>query len=118
MAKADLHLHSKYSDDPSTWAHKLSESPESYTEPEEIYRQAKSRGMDFVTITDHDDIRGALELVIAHPEDCFISCEVTTYFPEDSCKAHVLVYDITEAQYERMMQIRRDVYALAKYIQT
>ena len=118
MAKADLHLHSKYSDYPSTWAHKLYESPESYTEPEEIYRQAKSRGMDFVTITDHDDIRGALELVIAHPEDCFISCEVTAYFPEDSCKAHVLVYDITEAQYERMMQIRRDVYALAKYIQT
>ena len=117
MAKADLHLHSKYSDYPSTWAHKLYDSPESYTEPEEIYRQAKSRGMDFVTITDHDDIRGALELVAAHPEDCFISCEVTAYFPEDSCKVHILVYDITEDQYDRMMQIRRDVYLLANYIQ-
>lgn len=116
MAKADLHLHSKYSDYPSTWAHKLYESPESYTEPEEVYRQAKSRGMDYVTITDHDDIRGALELVSAHPEDCFISCEVTAYFPEDSCKVHILVYDITEIQYERMMQIRRDVYALSDYI--
>ncbi len=116
MAKADLHLHSKYSDYPSTWAHKLYDSPESYTEPEEIYRQAKSRGMDFVTITDHDDIRGAVELVAAHPDDCFISCEVTTYFPDDNAKIHVLVYGIDESQYEHIMKIRRDIFVLASYV--
>lgn len=117
MAQADLHLHSRYSDYPSTMLHKLYNSPESFTTIETIYRQAKSRGMDFVTITDHDDIRGSLELVAAYPDDCFISCEITAYFPKDNCKAHILVYDITEQQYHDMMQIRRDIYRLRHYIQ-
>ena len=117
MAQADLHLHSKYSDYPSTLVHKFYNSPESFTSIETIYRQAKNRGMDFVTITDHDDIRGSLELVEAHPEDCFISCEITAYFPEDNCKVHILVYDITEQHYRDMMEIRRDIYRLRHYIQ-
>ena len=41
MIKADLHLHSKYSDYPGTWLLKAYDSPESFTEPEEIYYQAK-----------------------------------------------------------------------------
>ena len=117
MAQADLHLHSRYSDYPSTLVHKLYNSPESFTTIETIYRQAKTRGMDFVTITDHDDIRGSLELVAAYPDDCFISCEITAYFPEDNCKAHILVYDISEQQYNDMMEIRRDIYRLRHYIQ-
>ena len=116
MAKVDLHVHSKYSDYPSTWAHRMYKSPESFTEPETIYQQAKSRGMTLVTITDHDDIRGAIELVAAHPEDCFISCEITTYFPEDHCKIHILVYGISEAQYDQIMQIRGSIYDLREYI--
>ena len=32
--------------------------PESFSEPRDIYDQAKRRGMDFVTITDHDSIAG------------------------------------------------------------
>jgi len=116
MAKADLHVHSKYSDYPSTWLHKLYDSPESFTETEEVYRQAKSRGMDFVTITDHDDIRGSLELVAAHPNDCFVSCEITSYFPEDNCKVHILVYGIDEDQYHHMSSIRRNLYILRDYI--
>ena len=34
--------------------------PECATPPEEVYELAKRRGMDFVTITDHDTIDGAL----------------------------------------------------------
>ncbi|MFT6100093.1 MAG: putative metal-dependent phosphoesterase TrpH, partial [Arenicella sp.] len=116
MTKADLHVHSKYSDQPSTWGHKAYNSPESFTETETVYWQAKSRGMDFVTLTDHDDIRGSLELVKNHPDDCFISCEVTTFFPEDGCKAHVLVYGIDESQYRQLMAIAKNIYLLRDYI--
>ena len=116
MAKVDLHVHSKYSDYPSTWAHKFYKSPESFTEPETVYRQAKTRGMTLVTITDHDDIRGALELVARHPMDSFVSCEVTTYFPEDDCKIHILVYGINERQYEEIMIVRSSIYDFRNYI--
>ena len=45
--------------------------PECATPPEEVYELAKRRGMDFVTITDHDTIDGALQ--IADRPDTFIS---------------------------------------------
>ncbi len=116
MAKVDLHVHSKYSDSPSTWGHKVYNSPESFTEIDTVYHQAKARGMDFVTLTDHDDIRGSLELVEKFPRDCFISCEVTSFFPEDDCKCHILVYGISEQQYRDLMQIAGNVYQLRDYI--
>jgi len=116
MARADLHVHSKYSDHPSTWGHKVYNSPESFTDPETVYLQPKSRGMEFVTLTDHDDIRGSLELVKNHPNDCFISCELTTFFPEDHCKAHILVFGITEPQYQTLMENAHNIYDLRDII--
>jgi len=116
MAKADLHVHSKYSDYPSTWGHRMYDSPESFTETETVYLQAKSRGMDFVTLTDHDDIRGSLELVKRHPLDSFVSCEMTSYFPEDNCKIHILVYGINENQFQRMRDLAKDIYQLRNFI--
>lgn len=116
MAKADLHVHSKYSDHPSTWGHKVYKSPESFTEIETVYSQAKLRGMDFVTLTDHDDIRGSLELTQTYPDDTFISCEVTTFFPEDNCKIHVLVYGLNESQFNEIMEIRFNIYTFRDYI--
>ncbi|MCH2191581.1 MAG: glycosyltransferase [Gammaproteobacteria bacterium] len=116
MKKADLHVHSKYSDHPSTWGHKVYNSPESFTEIDTVYQQAKQRGMDFVTLTDHDDIRGSIELVKRFPDDTFISSEITTYFPEDNCKIHILVYGITENQFDEIKNIRNNIYVLRDYI--
>ena len=116
MAKSDLHCHSKFSDVPSSFILKAYDSPESFTEPEQLYQQAKSRGMDFVTITDHDDIRGCLELQNNHPEDTFISSELTAWFPDDGCKVHILVYGIDPAQFEIMMGLRHNLYQLRDYI--
>ena len=70
--------------------------------------------MDRVTLTDHDTIEGCLE--IAHLEDVFISEEVTTYFPEDRCKLHVLAYDITEAQHKEICRIQDNVFDLVAYL--
>ena len=116
MIRADLHVHSKFSDHPSEWFLQRLGTSESYTEPEFIYRTAKQRGMNLVTITDHNSIEGALELHRAHPNDTFISVESTAYFPEDGCKIHLLLYGISESQFDRVQELRRDIYSLRDYI--
>lgn len=111
----DLHVHSKHSKRPSAWVLKKIGCPESFTDPMTIYRTAKARGMTLVTVTDHNRIDGALE--IAHLPDAFISEEVTTYFPEDRCKLHVLSLNITEAQHLEIQRLRENVYELVAYLQ-
>jgi hypothetical protein len=89
--------------------------PESFTEPKQIYRIAKQKGMSLVTITDHNRIEGALE--IAHLPGTFVSEEVTTFFPEDKCKVHVLVYDISEKQHMDIQKARQNLFDLVEYLQ-
>ncbi|MGD9058062.1 MAG: glycosyl transferase, partial [Desulfobacterales bacterium] len=113
--RADLHVHSKYSQRPSQWFLQKIGCPESFTEPLDLYRIARNRGMTLVTITDHNRIDGALE--IAHLPGTFISEEVTSYFPEDQCKVHVLVYQITESQHEDIQNLRSNLYELVDYLQ-
>lgn len=114
MIKCDLHCHSKYSSRPTNWITKKTRAHESYTEPEFIFKTAMKNGMTHVTITDHNEIGGCLELQ-KYP-NTFISCEVTARFPEDRCKIHIPVYGITEKQYNDIMDIRKDVYELSQYI--
>lgn len=116
MAKADLHVHSKFSNHPSEWFLQRIGASESYTDPEFIYRTAKERGMRFVTLTDHNSIEGALLLKEKHPEDFFISTEATVYFPEDSCKVHVLLYGVTEEEFREIQRLRSNIYDLCGYI--
>jgi glycosyltransferase involved in cell wall biosynthesis/transposase-like protein len=79
-----------------------------------LYRLARTRGMTHVTITDHNRIAGALE--IAHLPNVFVSEEVTTYFPKDQCKIHVLVYNIDEAIHEDIQSVRENVFDLVAYL--
>ncbi len=112
--KADLHVHSKFSKRPSQWVLQKIGCPESFTEPLQIYQIARTRGMDLVTVTDHNSIDGALE--IAHLPDTFLSEEITTYFPEDGCKIHVLALNITEDQHREIQRLRKNVFELAAYL--
>lgn len=114
VSRADLHVHCKYSNRPSEWLLRRIGSAECYTEPMEVYQRAKSAGMDFVTISDHNTIDGALE--IAHLDDTFISCEVTTYFPDDDAKFHLLVTGITEAQFAEIDRLRVNIIELRDYL--
>lgn len=116
MKRADLHVHSRHSAHPSEWFLQRLGTQESYTDPEELYRAAKAAGMDFVTITDHNQIAGSLELTRRHPQDTFTGVEATAYFPEDGCKVHVLVYGLSQEQFERIEQVRTDIYALRDYL--
>jgi hypothetical protein len=112
--QADLHVHSRHSTRPSQWFLQKIGCPESFTEPLHLYHIARRRGMTLVTITDHNKIDGALE--IAHLPGVFISEEVTSYFPEDGCKIHVLVYNIDEAQHAEIQRLRANLYDLVAYL--
>jgi glycosyltransferase involved in cell wall biosynthesis len=114
VCRVDLHVHSKYSDRPSEWILRRIGAPECHTEPKAVYEIARRRGMRFVTITDHNCIQGALE--IAHLPDVFVGNEITTYFPEDGCKVHVLVWDINERQFEEIQRLRENIYELRDYL--
>ncbi len=114
MAKADLHLHSKASNLPGGWFSRLIGCPESFTEPMEIYRRLKERGMSFITITDHNTIEGVLE--IAHLPEVFISCEYTVEFPEDKRKVHVLVYGLSEKDHQELTRLRENIFDFVRYL--
>ena len=115
QSKADLHVHSKYSNRPSEWFLRRIGAPESFMEPRAVYDACREAGMDYVTISDHNCIGGALE--IADLPGTFISCEVTTYFPEDGCKIHCLVSGITEKWFKDIQELRLNIYDLQRYLQ-
>jgi glycosyltransferase involved in cell wall biosynthesis len=111
--RIDLHVHSKHSKRPSQWILKKIDCPESFTEPLQLYEIARRRGMTHVTITDHNTIDGALE--ITHLPGTFVSEEVTSYFPQDGCKLHVLALDINESQHREIQKLRKDIFDLTAY---
>lgn len=113
-SRADLHVHSKYSDRPSEWVLRRIGAPECFVEPRDLYDRAMAAGMDFVTISDHNKIDGALE--IAHLPNTFISNEVTTYFPENDAKMHVLTCGINEEQFRMIQELRTNIYDFAAYL--
>lgn len=112
MTKVDLHVHSRFSDKPTSWLLKQLQAKESYSDPEFIYKLARRRGMDWVTITDHNEIAGSLQLHMEHPHRAFTGVEATATFPEDGCAVHVLVWGLSEAQFGLVQKTRRDIYQL------
>ncbi|MEY2545056.1 MAG: hypothetical protein QOG48_173 [Verrucomicrobiota bacterium] len=116
MSKCDLHIHSRFSARSEEWLFRRFDFPDSYSDPRELYRQLRERGMDFVTITDHDTIEGCL--TIADLPNTFASEQVTTYFPGDPCKIHILVWGISEAQHAAIVDLRENIFDLQRYLQT
>jgi glycosyltransferase involved in cell wall biosynthesis len=115
MSRCDLHIHSRFSARSEEWLFRRFDFPDSYSDPRNLHRLLRERRMDFVTITDHDTIDGNLE--IADLPGTFISEEVTTYFPQDPCKLHLLVWGITEAQHKEIVGLRDNILDLQPYLQ-
>ena len=115
MSKCDLHIHSRHSARSEEWLFRRFDFPDSYSDPKQLYEQLRKRGMDYVTITDHDSIDGCLE--IAHLPRTFISEQVTTYFPHDACKLHILVWGISEQQHRDIEGVRENIFDLQRYLQ-
>ena len=114
MSKADLHLHSRYSDRPSEWILRKLGIPDSLSQPRKLYEMLRQSGNDFVTLTDHNTLGAAREL---KGLEGFISgIEITTYFPEDHCKIHLLAWNLDDGQFLEIEKLRPNLYDLAKFL--
>lgn len=118
LTRMDMHCHSRASSKPVNKAVGFLGIAESYTPPERIYDQAKARGMDLVTITDHDTCEGAIELHQRGFQGFIIGQEVSVFFPEDRCLIHVTVWDLTPELAEQINEqnLRYDVYKFAHWL--
>jgi predicted metal-dependent phosphoesterase TrpH len=109
VLRADLHVHSYH----SGHARHLPflRTRDCYSEPEAVYRTAKARGMDLVTITDHDSIAGCLEFLERHPgaDDFFVSEEIECLFPGVPLKAHIAAYGIDERIHREIQPLRSNI---------
>lgn len=113
-SRVDMHCHSTASHFSKLGVQRSLGLPECATPPQEVYELAKRRGMDFVTITDHDTIDGCLEL--ADRPDCFVSEELTARFAGEPQAVHVLCYGITPGDHEWLQAHSGDVEACAAYL--
>src|SRR5271165_4002753 len=113
-SRVDLHCHSTASEESRLGVQRAVGLPECATPPEEVYELAKRRGMDFVTITDHDTIAGVLQ--IADRPDVFVSEELTAHFRGEPQAVHVLCYGITSEDHEWLQAHRGDVEICAAYM--
>ena len=118
LTRMDAHVHSWASDGAAVAALGFIDCPECYSPPEKVYEQAMARGMDLVTITDHDTIRGAMELVERGFDRFVVGQEVSVRFPEDRCTLHVLVWNLTPTLDEQIdrLKLREDVYEFAGWL--
>jgi glycosyltransferase involved in cell wall biosynthesis/predicted metal-dependent phosphoesterase TrpH len=115
-SRADMHCHSTASQLAKLGVQRALGLPECATPPEEVYELAKRRGMDFVTITDHDTIDGVLEL--RDRPDVFVSEELTVSFKGETQAVHVLCYGITPADHDWLQAHNGDVEACAEYLRS
>jgi len=89
-----------------------------YSRPLDVYATAKRRGMDLVTITDHDSLDGCLELLdcLGQLEDFITGEEVSATFPEFKHTVHLGVYGLNEAQHHEIQRLRGDAHELISYL--
>jgi glycosyltransferase involved in cell wall biosynthesis len=113
--RIDLHCHSDASNRAAEAALNAISCPECYSDPREVYQQARRRGMDFVTITDHDSIDGVAR--IGDLPGVLAGEELTCWFPEDDCKMHVLVYGLTRDDHDALQSLANNIYDVAEYVE-
>src|ERR1043166_6719100 len=110
--RCDLHVHTRHSG-MCTVPVLNRVCRESYNEPLAVYEVLKRRGMDLVTITDHDSIEAA-EALRPFP-DFFLSEEVSCVTPSGT-RLHMGVYDIEERHHVQFERRSDDLLSLLAYL--
>ena len=118
LRKVDLHVHTAF----SNFRHfKVLRARDSYNDPQRVYDRCREIGCDYVAITDHDTIDGAVELLSRRPDfepSVIIGEEVETCFPETGQWVHVNVLGVDEAIHEDLSRVKRSVYELVPYLRS
>ncbi len=114
--RCDLHVHSRHSGLNGDLA--FLKSRDCYSSPEDVYRVARRRGMDLVTISDHDSIDGCLEFLDTRGDasDFLMGEEVTCWWPGTDLIVHLGVYGLTEAIHRDVQRLRRNVHEAVAYL--
>ena len=112
MPRADLHVHSWHSTESGDL--RFLKSRDCYSDPEAVYRTAKSRGMDYVCITDHDSIGGGLELLEQGYDDVILGEEVSCRLPGSGIEVHFGVYGTSESLHRELQPLRGNAYDVAQ----
>lgn len=110
ILRADLHVHSCHSRQSGNL--RFLKSRDCYSDPEDVHAVARARGMDLVTITDHDTLDGCLEFLERHPgaADFIVGEEVSCRFPEGDIEVHLGVYGMTERLHHDLQPLRGNVF--------
>ncbi|WP_320670748.1 glycosyltransferase [Patulibacter defluvii] len=114
LSRADLHVHSTASQLSKLGVQRSVGMPECATPPEDVYELAKRRGMDYVVISDHDTIAGAL--TIADRPDVIVGEELTAWFKGEPQAVHVLVLGLNQDDHDWLQAHSHDVVRCAEYL--
>ena len=87
---------------------------ESYTDPHALYEALKRRGMDLVTVTDHDSIDAVEPL---RPRRDFFLSEEVSCRTRNGTRLHMGVYDIEERHHAELQRRRDDLPSLLAYLE-
>ncbi len=116
--RADLHVHSSHSGFTSVMP--VFRTRDCYSSPEAVYRTARARGMDLVTITDHDSIEGCLELVERYPDatDILMGEEIECRVPGTGSLVHLGALGLTEGHHRDVQALRGSVFEAAAFLRS
>ena len=110
--RCDLHVHTRHSG-MCTVPVMNRVCRESYSDPQTVFETLKRRGLELVTVTDHDSIDAAEEL--RRHAGFFLSEEVTCRTLSGT-ELHMGVYGIEEKHHIELQRRRADLPALVAYL--
>ncbi|HEV2351904.1 MAG TPA: PHP-associated domain-containing protein [Terriglobia bacterium] len=116
LFKADLHCHTRHSGHAKHL--RFLRCRDCYSTPLDVYKTAKRRGMDLVTITDHDSIGGCQELLdrLGDLPDFIMGEEASVFFPQFQHEVHVAIYGLNEAHHREIQRLRPNGEELVAYL--
>lgn len=74
ISKADIHIHTKY----SGYSKDFSFIPDSLSKPDKIIKISEKKGINLIAITDHNTIRGGIEVEKFAPSKVIVGEEILT----------------------------------------
>jgi predicted metal-dependent phosphoesterase TrpH len=116
LRKVDLHVHTVF----SNFRHlKILRARDSYNDPLRVYERCRALGCDYVALTDHDTIDGALDLLAKRPDlepSIIVGEEVESHFPETGQWVHVNVLGVDEAAHRDLLHVKENVHELVGWL--